>query len=538
MSSNRSSSGIRNLRAMFENGNGPTSPEPRGRSPAAEGHGESPRPTPKVRTSFVAVEKSGQMAPKLDSGDTRSTAKDNNTGSSAINDVADRETNVGKDASQISGKDTVKTNGQVAAQDAHDSTVNGDPEAAGSTLTGQEASMSKEESKGTQSSTVAPTTAQKADQPAATEAANEAKATKQHETLPPITKAKDVGQSDGSVDVLKSPRKDTVPQSPSKPNGSAKPGLSGSRARMNRPSLDTEASTKSSPKSLATMRSAKSPKTPTTPSAPKAATPTSTSKSAATSKPSPLPKTSTKPNVSSPRQPAISSNTSTAGSALNRPSRASITAKPTSRTSPATKPRPKSPTRPARIPAAATAPTASSAAKTGAAQSTVAPGSKTATTSLYTSSNGIRRQPSAVNRSSAASNIRKQPPRPSVPPQNGPEPSRSRVSNVGPKPSAEGFLARMMRPTTSSASKTHEKTEVKSPPKRASNVNPKRKSGEGMGEKMKAKQVDGYGGPQGGSNGTEQSNNTTETDDNKDGKTSEVTDTTLNHESEGISAQG
>jgi len=34
----------------------------------------------------------------------------------------------------------------------------------------------------------------------------------------------------------------------------------------------------------------------------------------------------------------------------------------------------------------------------------------------------------------------------------------------------EGFLARMMRPTASSASKTHEKVEVKTPPRRAASV--------------------------------------------------------------------
>lgn len=51
----------------------------------------------------------------------------------------------------------------------------------------------------------------------------------------------------------------------------------------------------------------------------------------------------------------------------------------------------------------------------------------------------------------------------------------------------------MMRPTASSASKTHEKTEVKSPPKRASMLpKSKRKSGSDLGEKEKAKQVNGH----------------------------------------------
>ncbi|KFY19701.1 hypothetical protein V493_07858, partial [Pseudogymnoascus sp. VKM F-4281 (FW-2241)] len=59
------SSGVRNLRAMFENkDDATTSPPPqhRGRSPAPSigNNSASPRPLSKVRTSFVAVERNGQ----------------------------------------------------------------------------------------------------------------------------------------------------------------------------------------------------------------------------------------------------------------------------------------------------------------------------------------------------------------------------------------------------------------------------------------------------------------------------------------------
>ncbi|KAI9672417.1 MAG: hypothetical protein M1829_004496 [Trizodia sp. TS-e1964] len=65
------SSGVRNLRAMFESGNDPMSPPPaRGRSPVgSEGvtsnGSTTPRPLSKVRASFVAVERSGALGTQL-----------------------------------------------------------------------------------------------------------------------------------------------------------------------------------------------------------------------------------------------------------------------------------------------------------------------------------------------------------------------------------------------------------------------------------------------------------------------------------------
>ncbi|KAG9187648.1 hypothetical protein G6011_05519 [Alternaria panax] len=71
------SNGVRNLRAMFENGNAAASPEPRGRSPtdgaaAADAH---ERPKSRVRASFVSVEPSGAHPPTAatDLGQTKGT---------------------------------------------------------------------------------------------------------------------------------------------------------------------------------------------------------------------------------------------------------------------------------------------------------------------------------------------------------------------------------------------------------------------------------------------------------------------------------
>ena len=132
------------------------------------------------------------------------------------------------------------------------------------------------------------------------------------------------------------------------------------------------------------------------------------------------------------------------------------------------KPGPKSPTHPVPIRGSATAPTASSAAKNDVVQpSKLAPVNK------------LKHTPSTIKSVANSSNrgpttgLRPKSSRPSlnVPP----ERSTSRASSKSP---GEGFLARMMRPTASSASKVHEKVlaETKSPPRKPTLANSKAKS--------------------------------------------------------------
>lgn len=141
--------------------------------------------------------------------------------------------------------------------------------------------------------------------------------------------------------------------------------------------------------------------------------------------------------------------------------------KPSITSPPKTKPRPKSPTRPVRLPAAAMATTASSAAKLGDALPIRSPSrASVATTSKATSA--IGRTPS--------NNTRKPSSRPSLPAQPAPnQKPRSRTSMASMKAPEGSFLARMMRPTQSSASKTHEKVEA-APAAKSQLVKPKRKS--------------------------------------------------------------
>ena len=129
-----------------------------------------------------------------------------------------------------------------------------------------------------------------------------------------------------------------------------------------------------------------------------------------------------------------------------------------------TRGKPKSPTRPVRLPASITATTASSAAKLKSEAQTSRPGSRATGPATTTSKTLPAKGPAANLRTN--STIRKAASHASLAPAARiSERPRSRVSNVTSKTPNDSFLARMMRPTASSASKAHEKVEIKSPPR-------------------------------------------------------------------------
>lgn len=132
----------------------------------------------------------------------------------------------------------------------------------------------------------------------------------------------------------------------------------------------------------------------------------------------------------------------------------------------ANKARSKSPTRPVRLPSSMTAQTQSSNAKHGSAGPATGRAEKPAAT--------LTRKPSTLKSAAGPTGaVRRQPSRPSLPAQTAPERPSSRVSEIGAKPVNESFIARMMRPTASSASKTHDKTDMKPPSKPAASKAPR-----------------------------------------------------------------
>ncbi|OCL01368.1 hypothetical protein AOQ84DRAFT_357909 [Glonium stellatum] len=265
-----------------------------------------------------------------------------------------------------------------------------------------------------------------------------------------------------------------------KPSSHKPPAISTAKENTTKPS---------SSKSAAIPKSPALPKTPRTPTAPSVTSPNK----------SPVSKLSLGQAKDQPKAPAAKANKSSlkpstasvATSATTKPKAqpkpaapattketakettkdtAKDTSKDTANTSPFRKPRPKSPTRPVRLPSHLTAPTASFAAKR---EDVVTP------------------QP-LVRRPSTAARERPPVPKPTAPtrkpagrPSLGPQPPKRPESRQSVKGPDESFLARMTRPTASSASKTHEK--VNSPPRRTASLRSKTGPGESAVAKGKRK---------------------------------------------------
>ena len=138
----------------------------------------------------------------------------------------------------------------------------------------------------------------------------------------------------------------------------------------------------------------------------------------------------------------------------------------------------KAPAQAARLSASMAVPTASSITKTGNPPQSLSRGNL--------ASSGLSRKPSVLlgaktepsSRLTAATttSLRRQPSRQSLPAQPPLERPRSRVSVTSTRAPDETFLARMMRPTASSANKMHEKVEPRSPPKSVKVLRPPKKS--------------------------------------------------------------
>ncbi|OGE58105.1 hypothetical protein PENARI_c001G05407 [Penicillium arizonense] len=149
-------------------------------------------------------------------------------------------------------------------------------------------------------------------------------------------------------------------------------------------------------------------------------------------------------------------------SLAHKPSRVSLnpktTARPTRGSTPVETSKPSTAT--SRSTRQSTAPTQAptNPASTGASTRTT----NTLTRKPSTLKSAVGAQPPATT----STGVRRQSSRPSLPSQPANERPSSRTSDVHTtKPVNEGFLARMMRPTASSANKSHEKTDVKPVPK-------------------------------------------------------------------------
>ncbi|KAI4131467.1 MAG: hypothetical protein LQ338_001209 [Usnochroma carphineum] len=506
-----SGKGIADLRAKFENRTNDTSPPSRGRSPVGQENvtGSGKR---KIRASFISVERSGQMG---SSEGQREFSGSNGEQKPTTNGGHGTKAEVNGDAVGFSPT----TGLAIASGVAWEGQGPGDQSDGRTTSKAGNGSLTPEEA--------ARKDAINPDEPATADEENVspmqpsgpkdryavsggAALVPQRESLGELLKGSEFEPEQEMSSKSASPKKPTPSSNPSTPNKTRTPKKStpGQPKAASTPKINGSPRLKSgtsrpSPLENSGKASAAEPaekpapdrenspiprKTPISPAATKTPTKQPPEKTAS-------PKQTVEPNNTTQapggdRKKAVTSRNSPRPSPGAKPAHppASKLSKPASSvasnlpkspkvTSPSTtKPRPKSPTRPVRLPGAATASTAASAAKTG----NTAPSEPSSRASL----SGPKRS-STLNKPTAT----KAPPKVAQPNASGPRNraprSSLRVSTADPKPkprtstastkAADGdFLARMMRPTQSSASKTHEKVEQKTPPKKRVSSRPSR----------------------------------------------------------------
>ncbi|GAB1310574.1 hypothetical protein MFIFM68171_00784 [Madurella fahalii] len=420
-------SAVKNLRAMFEQKGGETSPPDRGRSPGAPYivGADSPRPLSKVRTSFIAVEKDGRIG--LQRGGSqdsippvRKLSGESNTSTPT---AGTESSNPFDKASQSPAKTSLKAQPVV--------------ESPGTAAGSKDAPLPVQEAQGAKT-----------------------------EILPSTdTRPKGTG-TDAPASKPSSPSGGEAPAPEAGTTNGTGSGKDEAKAAGKEAIKPTTHTTKRAPKPLAAASAsrpaAKPEKSPAAGKAPQS--PAGTSARIPATKKTPERKVQ---QTVTPR--ATPASKTAAPSSIKKP--------PPLQASPGAafvKPKPKSPTRPIKLPPSLTTHTAASGSKvntprqslsraSGNAHSTDsrgrAPSRASASTGgtasdKSTATKGSRRQSSTMGR-----------PRPSLgpPPK---QPAKDHPPTKREKEVDEGFLARMMRPTQSSASKTTEKVQT-TPPRRA-----------------------------------------------------------------------
>ncbi|KAK4942208.1 hypothetical protein LTR10_017965 [Elasticomyces elasticus] len=434
MSANSGNSGVRNLRAMFENkaSDQSTSPPSRGRSPNPSELSNSSRPVSKVRASFVAVEKPGENGGASILGLRRTSEvsrqrdenKENLMADSAPGEkvpgaveTAPMESMSKSEKSNHTQNGTSETGlGDILKGSAFDdSTWKATPEAATSEQAGASGQIEPK-------SAEAP--AEPKDETGAAETIENTQATNGQKPGPPPTTQLQTTKT----------------------------------AQPVKPAPTRQINTKASPRSPITSKS--SPKTPTSPVAHIRGGPAKIKGVMESAKRAQEARAVAKQNAEKENkaQPtALKTNTqSEPKQSSTAVKKEQAPASPKAVKSPKAV-EPKSPAKPTKLPAAATAPTAASAARQETHKSpTEAEHRKPAAKRPST----VSTKPPRASTSSTTSMLAKKTSRASL--ANGHDRPKSRVSTGKPD---EGFLARMMRPTTSSAQKVHDKVQVNSPPR-------------------------------------------------------------------------
>ncbi|CAF9929979.1 hypothetical protein IMSHALPRED_008056 [Imshaugia aleurites] len=494
-----SPSGVASLRARFEQKDESTSPPSRGRSPAASLSvtGDASRPVSKVRTSFVAVESSGQMG-DCNASEELGNKGDEMNGNKAEESTMDGVVEVSKtNGIELTPQKSIKKEDNAPKQKTpknspkkKDSTPQQKSEITNGVPSADKPSSTAENDTAAMLSTNPKAVAAVSGEPALGGETSplgsilKGSPFEQDGKKSEASNAQEIGAAAESTQSSEQQAQNT-PMTNGKPKEAPpkKAGVQSNNSIASRPSaigkkLDNE------PLSSTAEKSEDKPQTSTLPAP-------VTPKNATTPSKQPLSK-KVSPKLAASKEPKKKSPEDTKKSTAEKPSRPFVAPKASAAASkpapklgkkahpsspPAfTKPRPKSPTRPVRLPGSATAPTAASAAK-------------------FDSGTAVTARP-RDRVSSNPTSLRQQPARTSLPTGSKPaekakDKPKSRLSAVSSKTAEGSFLDRMMRPTQSSSQKTHEKVEARTPPKKNTGVRPKRKS-DGS-EKAKSENVDTIG---------------------------------------------
>ncbi|RFN48683.1 hypothetical protein FIE12Z_7082 [Fusarium flagelliforme] len=446
---------VKNLRAMFEN-KGDTSPPDRGRSSGASTPvqgtsvvSESPRPLSKVRTNFVAIEKDGRIGLRRDPSHESSVSRRRLSMGSDVESVS-----TVPDRPSASLEDAPRGNKPFFQEDIPESPRH--PIDPPKTPTEQIGAVTDEPS------------------------VNPDKQVDKEEPSPSLLPAEPAVEEPAMAEPVAEPAAEPVAEPASLEPASASP------KKENKEKTPEAASTVANGKPKTSAAKELAPAAIVKAAAPKKATttrPSAVSTKVSNTKPPAKSPSTAKPPTSTTHKSEPKPTAKTAPAAKKEPRQAPTAAstatrpttttaakkpqplKPTTSDTSFVKPKPKSPTKPVHLPASLMAPTAASGAKTGrqarpsaSSQNLSVPARPASRASATGTSNStgktVKRQPSNVGR-----------PRPSLgpPPKKPSDPAQVKKE----APVDESFLARMMRPTQASSSKTAEKVPTTPPKKTA-----------------------------------------------------------------------
>lgn len=445
MSANSGNGGVRNLRAMFENKSGDhsTSPPSRGRSPNPSELSNNSRPVSKVRASFVAVERPGENGSAPILGLRRA---------SEVSSLSGIHENTAMEGGHLDKKPPAR-----AESGARSETIKVPKKAPSSNGT-NDGGLGKI-LKGSAFESNTPSKPPKASPQVEKRDGGLSSPRALHKFPKSPAKDKDASKAGEMVKKMK-------PADGSKPGPAPTTRLQTTKTAQPVKPLPTRIATKHDPKSPTLSKP--SPKTPTSPAvanikggpakikgvmdSAKQAQQARAERQTSLLSDKSVEKAKVKPKVE----------TKVAPKSTDKPLATQRAPLSPQSTRSAISSGPKSPLRPVKLPAAATATTASAAAKDSHHPSRLETDTRKSVT-RRTSTLSVR--PPRASTSSVASTLNKKTSRASL--ANGHDKHDRPISRVSTSTAKtdEGFLARMMRPTTSSAQKTHDKIQVNSPPR-------------------------------------------------------------------------